>query len=144
MKTCSKCGESKPLNSFHNRRDTKSGKRSHCKVCVNSRNLHRYHSCTETRASHHKASRKHNLMKRYGIEESDYERMLVDQGGACKICGSTNPRTSGRKNNYFCIDHCHSTGKVRGLLCHGCNIGLGSFEDDVGRLVSAIHYLEGV
>ncbi len=83
--------------------------------------------------------REFHLKKKYGITEADYERMLSDQGGGCVICGTKDPR--GRNHNRFHVDHCHITGIVRGLLCSRCNVGLGSFQDDVTLLNKAISYL---
>ena len=62
----------------------------------------------------------------------------------CKICGKTvhkAPKNSKDKQNQAVIDHDHKTGKLRGLLCHQCNIGIGNFKDDVNILMNAILYL---
>lgn len=75
------------------------------------------------------------VKRKYGITSKDIDRMLIEQLGLCLIC--ENPTKK------FHVDHCHKTGKVRGLLCGGCNIGLGSFRDDVPRLKRAAAYLEG-
>ena len=75
------------------------------------------------------------LMKRYGITQFEYECMEEEQGGVCAIC--TNPPC---KRGLF-VDHCHKTGKVRGLLCSSCNTGLGYFKDKALRLFKAIAYL---
>lgn len=75
------------------------------------------------------------LMKRYGINQADFERMEEEQGGVCAIC--TNPPS---KRGLF-VDHCHDTGEVRGLLCASCNTGLGHFKDKALRLFKAIAYL---
>lgn len=82
------------------------------------------------------------IKKRYGITEDDYERLLVAQGGKCGCCGGDSPnnRRNERRGKWH-IDHCHATGKVRGLLCMNCNAGLGHFKDDVARLAKAITYL---
>lgn len=70
--------------------------------------------------------RERSYQKLYGISVSDYERMLASQGGKCAICGRDK---SGKKAwRSFSIDHCHSTGRVRGLLCTPCNVHLGWFE----------------
>jgi hypothetical protein len=63
--------------------------------------------------------------------------MLKDQGGCCAICGTDTPGTSG----IFAVDHDHKTGKVRGLLCRSCNVGIGNLGDDPKRLKEAIRYL---
>lgn len=86
--------------------------------------------------------RENNLKKFYGITEAIYQEMLSSQGGVCAICG-TKPdewHRSGRFIN-LAVDHDHSDGKVRGLLCGHCNRGLGSFKDDTARLLSAADYL---
>lgn len=76
--------------------------------------------------------RNRQLLKTYGISSADYFSMLEDQGGKCKICGTTEPRTKGGK--YFAVDHCHRTGVVRGLLCTKCNVALGFYESRAGLL----------
>ena len=84
--------------------------------------------------------RNQNLKRNYGITTEDYERMLEEQGGRCAICKTDQP--GGRLNKYFNVDHCHSTGKVRGLLCMACNTMLGQADDDITTLSNAITYLE--
>ncbi len=71
----------------------------------------------------------------YGLTADDYERMLIEQGGVCAICR----RKSDRR---LCIDHCHATQKVRGLLCHRCNTALGLLDDDWDRLRAAMAYVD--
>ena len=63
--------------------------------------------------------------------------MLEAQNGRCKICGTDTPMGTGA----FHVDHCHMTNKVRGLLCHKCNVGLGHFNDNISLLSTAILYL---
>jgi hypothetical protein len=63
--------------------------------------------------------------KRYGITLSDYDRMLTEQCGKCKICGADR---AGNVGQCFAVDHCHVTGRVRGLLCIKCNSRLGWYE----------------
>jgi hypothetical protein len=75
--------------------------------------------------------------RRYGITEDQYNLMFEAQGGQCAICKTLEPTSKGWQ-----IDHCHSSLKVRGILCHHCNTALGSFSDDVSRLKSAIDYLK--
>jgi hypothetical protein len=66
--------------------------------------------------------------------------MFVEQAGLCGICMDEISLIPGSKN-FRDVDHDHQTGKVRGLLCHQCNIGLGGFKDSPLRLRYAIHYL---
>lgn len=78
-------------------------------------------------------------LKKYGLTEQDYEHLLFEQGGVCKICGSATSQRTGDK--YLYVDHDHVTGKVRGLLCHHCNAGIGHFKDQALLLVKAVAYL---
>src|SRR5262245_17721506 len=71
----------------------------------------------------------------YGISDDDRDALLASQGGVCAICRQKSERPLG-------IDHCHSSGKVRGFLCFKCNAGLGMFNDDTDRMRAAIAYLE--
>jgi len=92
------------------------------------------------RASHH--ARKCNNdprlrrfeLKRYGITVAEYDALLQKQGGVCAICRKHSKRR-------LCVDHCHRTGMVRGLLCVSCNLGLGSLKEDQASLVAALAYL---
>lgn len=79
----------------------------------------------------------------YGISPGQYEELLTSQGEKCAICGEseTARNTGGKTVKTLAVDHCHKTGKVRGLLCHKCNTGLGSFCDDVSKLEKARVYL---
>lgn len=77
-------------------------------------------------------------LAQYGLTLADYDRMMAEQGGACSICGSPLP---GAGHKRLVVDHCHATGRVRGLLCNPCNIGLANFRDDRLLLASAIRYL---
>ena len=79
--------------------------------------------------------RRCNLRRNYGIEVEEYDEMLEAQGGVCAICGGEAHR------EFFDVDHCHETGRVRGLLCASCNMGLGKFRDDPKILQNAIDYL---
>lgn len=86
------------------------------------------------------------LKTRYGITLEDVQKMYDDQGGQCAICSldliMLEPKHTGRKNkNTVNVDHCHHTGKVRGLLCHHCNTGLGYFKDNPDNLIKGVKYL---
>lgn len=83
------------------------------------------------------------LKWKFGIDLNEYNRILGEQNGVCAICGKLNNRL--RKNGKIFdldVDHCHITGKVRGLLCNRCNKGMGDFNDNVELLKRAINYLE--
>lgn len=85
-------------------------------------------------------NRKRALERLYGLSESDWEALFVAQGKMCAICKSDKPSPNNKRT--WAVDHCHSTGKVRGILCHMCNTALGKFKDDTAVLQSAIDYLE--
>ena len=76
-----------------------------------------------------------HLLRTYGITLNDRDALLVKQEGVCAICHQDG------QGKALCIDHDHTTGRVRALLCHHCNTGLGHFFDDLSRLASAIRYL---
>lgn len=80
--------------------------------------------------------RKKAKTKFYGISVDLYEKLIKEQNNLCKICKGTN---NGKE---LVIDHCHNTGKVRGLLCHYCNIGLGMLKDNILILEESIRYLK--
>ena len=84
--------------------------------------------------------RKSKFKNQYGITLEQYDKMLANQNGGCAICGA---KTPSNRTKYFAIDHCHATGKVRGLLCMKCNRGLGLFNDRTDLLKSASNYLLG-
>lgn len=90
-----------------------------------------------------KRSRASHLKKAYGLELEDYEALVALQRGKCFICGSTDPggKVSRYMESRFAVDHCHETGKLRGLLCKSCNQGLGLFKDNIASLERAILYL---
>lgn len=84
------------------------------------------------------ANRQRSRVKVYDLTVEEYNSLLETQDHACAICRSIEPGGKGRWH----IDHNHKTGKVRGLLCAMCNVGLGNFYDDVALLRGAITYLE--
>ena len=75
---------------------------------------------------------------KYGITQTEWDALFTSQGNCCAICRAT---TSGSKYDWH-TDHCHNTGKVRGILCHQCNNGLRMFKDDAEALRAAVRYLE--
>lgn len=81
-----------------------------------------------------RSARNAHLFNRYGIGVPEYEAMLARCGERCEICGE-------RPEDALCVDHCHSTGEIRGILCSGCNKALGSMRDDPARLMKAAEYL---
>lgn len=78
------------------------------------------------------------LKRRYNIDLEIYNKMLLDQNNVCMICNQ--PETRG-KTKYLSVDHCHTTGKVRDLLCGRCNTVLGYVKDNPDHLIKAAKYL---
>lgn len=77
--------------------------------------------------------RKLSIKRRYGLAPERYEDVLSAQNGLCAICASPGP---------LVVDHCHTTGRVRGLLCTLCNVGIGALLDSEANLLSAVAYLK--
>jgi len=81
------------------------------------------------------------LQRTYGIGFDEYRQMLEEQDSKCKICRGHGFKISPTAKTLLVVDHNHSTGEVRGLLCHNCNRGLGLFQDDPKLLEEARAYL---
>jgi len=77
-----------------------------------------------------------HLHKKYGLGNEDYEKILKEQGGVCKICGGKDTK------KHLDVDHCHETGQIRGLLCGNCNRALGYAKDNPETLRAMANYLE--
>lgn len=127
-KYCPRCHEIKTSAEFGRNRSQKDGLTDYCKPCHTQ-------AMREIKIKNHGSERNYQLKYRYGITEDDFERMLAQQGGLCAICRVV-PGTH--------VDHCHTSGLVRGVLCFNCNNALGHFMDDVVLMEVAAHYLDGV
>lgn len=97
------------------------------------------HECPEYRAPNWSGfTREDAIMRRqYGISLEQFEELLDHQGGGCALCGKSLDAMNRRMN----VDHCHETGEVRGILCTGCNTGLGHLGDNIEGLQKALAYL---
>lgn len=114
---------------------------------INARAKARYHEMTEDQKYlGYLNATKAEMKNKYRINQQIYDAILADQGNKCAICGRENGCRSVvngvRKNKRLFIDHDHSSGLVRGLLCHRCNSGLGMFRDDIELLIAAVTYLK--
>ena len=161
-KKCSKCGEVKPLESYHNSICTKDGRYAMCKPCVLAKNnawrnankgkvaeckrqymMRNRDAIREHRKAYmaaHKVEaaeyrRRWNLAKRYGITLEQYADIWNRQGGLCGVCRKTHRK--------MVVDHDHDTGKVRGILCHPCNVCLGGLGDNLDGVMRVVRYLSG-
>jgi hypothetical protein len=84
-------------------------------------------------------NRNQNLRLSYGLTVEGYEWLLKAQGNKCACCGSKNPK---HRHGRFVVDHCHETGKVRGLLCSTCNLGIAKLGDSSKGILRAVRYLD--
>ena len=88
----------------------------------------------ESIAAYRKA---YDVLRKYGMTLAEKKKMQDEQGNKCKIClQEFNDKVAS------CVDHCHTTGNIRGLLCRQCNVGLGNFQDNPLALIKAAEYLE--
>lgn len=140
MKTriCKTCKEEKPFDAFPKNTAYKDGIRPNCVECHREYQNDSHHKHKHKRPHDYEKDKDSKLKRAYGIGYAEYLTMFEAQNGCCAICGTDD--TGGRKA--FHVDHCHDTGKVRGLLCGNCNSGIGNLRDDVGLLRRAIDYLE--
>lgn len=127
MKYCPECKEIKPRSAFGSNRSQPDGLTAYCRPCHNSVTV-------RVKSRKHGSQRNYLLKLRYGITEQQVEELRHLQGGICVIC---------LRRPVAHVDHDHADGAVRGLLCFGCNGGLGQFQDDPKRLRGAAGYLEG-
>lgn len=128
MNVCSSCG--KEVEKFQN----KSRRCQPCRTKAHREYCRRTDYHKRRYAKNAAAERERHLVKKYGITEAEYIAMFDLQNGECAVCGK-------RQDNAFDVDHDHSTGVVRGLLCTNCNRMIGHAGDDPDRLESAARYL---
>lgn len=151
MQTCGRCWQSKPEGDFHAGYRGRPG--TWCKVCFSAhhrgeepperpkrscvvcggqfrpaqvRSIICSRACKERKRRESGQERESHLLRKYGITQADYDRMLSDQGGGCRLCAvKPEELTTGRYRTYLHVDHCHDSGQVRGLLCPDCNLLVG-------------------
>lgn len=135
LKYCPKCNTEKELELFNKHTKEGDGLQRLCRDCQKASNkkyLSTDKGATTTRQGH--------LRRKYGIDLQIYEDLLISQGNKCKICGvGSNPDS---RANYLVVDHSHTTGEIRGLLCTKCNALLGLAQDREDILEEAKQYLK--
>lgn len=129
MKKCTKCKSFKDLKFFKNDETRKDGYYPQCYEC-----FLLYHKSPEGKLT----SRRYRLKTRFGITIRQYNEMLQEQNNSCALCKIDQSQL---KRN-LSVDHCHKTGKIRGLLCMECNTGIGKFKDSIELLEETIKYLK--
>jgi hypothetical protein len=132
-KKCSWCSSFKDLLSFDIDRSKKNGRKSYCKEC-----RREYSRAYELKRYDKDKNYFKHISNKYGLTREAYRVLYDSQDGCCAVCEA--PETLSARR--FHVDHDHSTGIVRGLLCHYCNVGIGQFEDDPKLLAAAIDYLD--
>lgn len=139
MKFCNTCKLKQPLDNFYRNTRSKDGRVNKCKTC---RSI--YHKEHYNKPEVREKARDNMLKRTYGISLEDYNTILENQGGTCAICDkyilTQDPNASVPSS--MPLDHCHNTGRIRGILCTNCNHLLGKAKDDVELLKEAIEYLE--
>lgn len=141
-KICKRCGVRKSLTKFYNSKVYPTGKAYTCKTCQSEM---RNRWIKDDDARYRESNRRAGLKYKFGMTIEQFDKMLADQGGCCAVCKTTNPNGEGienGKNKQFSIDHDHTTGKIRGLLCNKCNRCLSFMQDSVTVLTKAITYLK--
>jgi hypothetical protein len=151
-KICSTCSKNQTIESFYLDKKSKDGYSFWCKTCCKEYNRKRYETFTEEyklvkrekfklwQKKNKEHCRFHQIKYNYGLTKEQYLIILEKQNYTCDIC----PKEIGKekkKNGRAVVDHCHKTGKIRGLLCDNCNRGLGSFQDSPKYLKKAVDYL---
>lgn len=142
--TCTKCKEEKDSSLFHNYNKKKNGFTSQCKDCRNEARKEQYWKNPEQsrkkvddyrkhlrQTDPHKlfiSARKTNLKKCYGITIEQYQLILESQDLKCAVCNKEHQELEKKR---LVVDHCHTTNKVRGLLCNNCNTALGLLKENV-------------
>lgn len=154
-KTCNACGELKRIDEFNRRKRGSESRSAVCKQCAYEKQRHRYVTNPEVRvraiaqaAAYAEVNRdriRAKNLSRYNITPAIYDSMFDEQNGCCAICSRAGHRLGlggeANRHNVLCVDHDHSTGAVRGLLCMRCNRAIGMLGDSHEVLKSAISYL---
>lgn len=139
---CSKCKDSKSPDCFYTSITSSTGYQMFCKDCnrANSREYARTIDVDKRRIG----SRRTMLKNKYGLTLEDYDNLLKSQNGVCAICERAETSRSSEKGpavDSLKVDHCHTTGKIRGLLCSECNFGISKFDDNIRHIISAANYI---
>ena len=145
--TCAECGHAGPPDDFHREASSRTGRNRRCKPCRNARNREHVQRDPERRREtmqrwqrsnpdRYAAAKREHKLRRYGLTSARYDALLAEQGGVCAICGDAE-----RDGWDFAVDHEHASGRVRGLLCRRCNVGIGLLRDSPEVVTAAADYL---
>lgn len=131
-KICKKCNVEKQLDQFNKHPKGHLGLDNRCRSCYKVILKENYKNKKQEYSVRNKNSKFDFKKHKYNIEKHEYNQLVEKQNGLCKICLN--------KRN-LCVDHDHKTGKIRGLLCHKCNLAIGLLEDNISSMTNAIKYL---
>lgn len=131
-KICFRCKNDLPLEDYKYRTDKPHLKMSYCIKCYNSK---RYERRKKNDPELKAKDKGRDLKRRYNLSLEEYYRMYIDQNHRCAICGKKS------ENKKLAVDHNHSTGAIRALLCSNCNTMIGLAKEDPYILQSAMNYL---
>ncbi len=150
LKVCSKCQKPKAFANFAKSSAKKDGHHPVCKQCQKPA-WKRYYArdpagnAKRTRdrwAANRPQYRLNKQLRKFGISLEEFQVLVSRAGNLCMICRKPESRTRKTLLTNLCLDHCHTTGKIRGLLCSACNSGIGLLRDDPLILAAAVRYLE--
>lgn len=152
MKNCSKCNQQKPTSEYHKDKRNSDGLYGWCKTCACEKSmLYRQNNIEKVRENQRAARNKNpdayknkSLKYTFGITLDEYNELLEKQNYVCAVCNKPEKEIhpQSKKIRNLNVDHCHETGKIRGLLCNSCNRGIGLLRDDPNLLFAAIQYLK--
>lgn len=142
VRSCVECKKEKKLSNFRKDRSCKLGRNYRCKSCAQEK-AKIYRSTKEYKEKNRNPQRDLNYKKTYGITLEEVRNILSSQMGLCanRACGKEIFIDTLEMKNKGYLDHCHSTGKVRGMLCIGCNTALGHIENK-NRMLGLTEYLQ--
>lgn len=150
-KKCPMCEVVKSPEDFNRNKGAPDGRDAYCSPCrravmktprnaaLQSEGQKRRLADPERNVRQRRAVRSGHLRRRYGITQERYDEMLVAQGGRCALCPDCI-----EEKRWFAVDHCHATGRVRGLLCNSCNVLLHSLENHRVWVDNAVVYLSAM
>ena len=140
-KRCSKCGTEKPLSEFGRNKVYSDGYRGQCNKCryvYNKEWTKKWARTPKGKKYRRTYGAAHNLRYAYGLSSPDWHTLFEAQGSRCAICATDKP---GGRWNRFVVDHCHKTGRIRGILCVYCNRKLAWLGDGLEGLAPFVDYL---
>jgi hypothetical protein len=143
-KLCVRCREERPIDAFHGDRSRSDGRYPYCRVCAAEVSAaSRVKNASPEQREKDRRRAQQRMWGKTGISFTldEYDQMFLKQGGVCAICSQSERAKNTDGPGPLRVDHDHGTGRVRGLLCHSCNVALGLMQEDVDRLEMAARYL---